>query len=225
MSLRIQYGGSFDPVHEGHLAVARAARDALAAGVWLMPAGDPPHKGPTAVDAARRREMLALAVAGEPGLAVDERELRREGPSYTIDTLIELRAGLGTDAPLAILVGADSFLALPGWRRWYELAGFAHLVIAERPGSGFDPAALPPELAAFAAGRWAAAAGELARTPTGLLYRLALPLRPESSSELRRRIAGHDPRWREWVPPAVADYIVRHRLYGAGRDASFIRPR
>lgn len=212
--LRIQYGGTFDPVHEGHLAVARSARDRLQAEVWLMPAADPPHKPPPEADARQRRTMLELAVADQPELHVDDRELRRDGPSYTIDTLIELRRELGDAVPLAILIGADSFLGLPSWKRWRELNDHAHVVIAERPGSVIDPVHLPQELRDFAAPRWRVGAGDLHASPAGLLLRLKLPLRPESSSELRRRIADGES-WRDWTPDPVAGFIVRHRLYGA----------
>ena len=210
--MRIQYGGSFDPVHNGHLAVARAARDALAAEVQLMPAADPPHKPTTAAGAGERLAMLELALAGEPGLQVDARELRREGPSWSIDSVHELRAELGADASLALLVGADSFLGLPTWRRWRELLAQVHLVIAERPGQPLD-GPLPPLLAGAAAGRWRRDPAELAASPAGLLFRLRLPLRPESSSALRQRIASGDPGWAGLVPPAVAAYIRRHGLY------------
>ena len=115
--LLVCYGGTFDPVHEGHLAVARSARDALDADVALVPARDPPHKGPTRADAAQRARMLELAVAGEAGLSVDLRELHREGPSYTFASLGELRAELGDAAPIAWLVGADSLLQLHTWHR------------------------------------------------------------------------------------------------------------
>ena len=99
--LRVCYGGTFDPVHDGHLAIARAARDMLDADVSLLPARDPPHKAETRADAAQRAAMLALAIAGEQGLALDLRELGREGPSYTVDTLSGLRAELGDAVPIA----------------------------------------------------------------------------------------------------------------------------
>ena len=213
MTLRIQYGGTYDPIHDGHLAVARAARDQLDADVWLMPAADPPHKPPTFATAEQRLAMLELAVAGQHRLAVDAREMHRAGPSYTIDTLHDLRIKLGDAAPLAILIGADSFLHLPTWRRWRELADLAHIVVAERPGHALDTHDFAPELADFAASRWA---DDLHDLPAGRLLKLDLPLRPESSSELRRRIAQHDLRWRGWTPPPVADYIAEHRLYRAG---------
>lgn len=212
--LRIQYGGTFDPVHNGHLTVARCARDRLDAGVWLMPAADPPHKGPTQADAAERWAMLKLAVAGQEGLHIDDRELRRDGPSWTIDTLIDLRREIGDDAPLAILIGADSFLGLPTWRAWSSLTDYAHIVIAERPGSRIDHNHLPEALGDFAQSRWTTSALDLHESPSGRLFQLKLPLRPESSSALRERIA-HGLPWRDWTPSPVADYIEQHRLYGA----------
>ena len=218
-ALRIQYGGTFDPVHNGHLAVARSARDRLEADVWLMPAADPPHKGPTEASAGARLAMLQLAVAGQRRLHVDDRELRRDGPSWTIETLIDLRGEIGDAAPLAILIGADSFLGLPTWKAWQSLTDFAHIVIAERPGSRIEEDALPEPLRGFAAPRWRTRAAELHEAPAGRLLRLKLPLRPESSSELRARIAQGLP-WRAWTPPAVADYIEQHGLYGVAARPS-----
>ncbi|MFT3898318.1 MAG: nicotinate-nucleotide adenylyltransferase [Thermomonas sp.] len=217
--LEILYGGSFDPVHEGHLAVARNARDACAAEVQLMPAADPPHKGPLHADARQRLAMLELAIGDEPGLGIEACELDRDGPSYTIDTLRYLRATRVGDRPLAILVGADSFLSLPTWKEWRSLFDLAHVVVAERSGSGVDPAMLPGELAAAVSGRWAGSPEELHAVASGLVLRLDQPLRPESASEVRRRIAaGMD--WRTLVPPPVADYIAENRLYGADAGSS-----
>jgi nicotinate-nucleotide adenylyltransferase len=216
--LEILYGGSFDPVHLGHLAVARNARDAVAAQVRLMPAADPPHKGPLHADARQRLAMLELAVDDEAGLGIEACELERDGPSYTIDTLRHLRAARVGDRPLAILVGADSFLSLPTWKEWRSLFDLAHIVVAEREGNGLD-AMLPHDLAEVVAGRWAHSADELHGVASGLILRLRQPLRPESASEVRRRIAaGGD--WRGLVPPSVADYIAEHSLYGAAAGAS-----
>lgn len=211
MTLRVLYGGTFDPVHNGHLAVACNARDALAADIHLMPAADPPHKGPTHADAGQRAAMLALAVGETPGLCIDRRELHRAGPSYTVDTLRELRAGPGSALPLAILLGADSFLGLPAWKAWRTLFELAHIVIAERPGSHLDEA-LPRALAEAVAGRWTGQPGELHGAAAGRVFRLRQPHRPESASELRRRIAAGEP-WQAWVPDPVAAYIVAEGLY------------
>ncbi len=213
MTLRILYGGTFDPIHNGHLAVALHARDVLHAEVSLLPARDPPHKGPTSAAAVDRARMCELAVADLKNIDVDVRELRRDTPSWTIDTLRELRVQIGDRAPLALLVGADSFLGLPTWKEWRELPKLAHFVIAERPGFDLD-AAMSPELAAEFGSRFTASAQALHGAPVGLALRLRQPATPESATELRRRIAASEP-WRDWVPPAVAGYIARNCLYGA----------
>ncbi|NLW95778.1 MAG: nicotinate-nucleotide adenylyltransferase [Xanthomonadaceae bacterium] len=210
--VHVVYGGTFDPVHLGHLAIARAARDALRATVHLTPAADPPHRAPPGADAAHRARMVALAIAGEPGLALDARELRREGPSYTVDTLRELRREGGAQAPIALLLGADSLLGLPDWHAWRELPGLAHLVVAEREGSDLD-ARLPPPLADCLEGRWTRDPADLAGTPAGRVLRLHQPLHPGSATQVRRALAsGGD--WRAWLPAAVAEHIRRHGLYG-----------
>lgn len=212
MSLRVLYGGTFDPVHAGHLAVARAARDRLGAVVRLVPAAVPPHRGPTAAAAEDRVALLEAAVDGEPGLAVDKRELRREGPSYTVDTLREARADFGSQAPMAWLVGADAFRGLPDWHQWRALFELAHLVVALRPGHGIDE--LPEDLAEACKDRWLDDAQGLAEAAAGRVFRLELPPHPASSSELRQRLAeGADPG--DWLPPAVAAEIARRGLYRA----------
>lgn len=217
--LVVLYGGTFDPVHNGHVAIARAAHAALGSTVRMMPAADPPHRPPPGATAAQRARMLDLAVAGEPGLCVDRRELERDGPSYTVLTLRELRAA-DPRVPVALLVGADSFLGLPGWRQWRELFRLAHFVVADRPGQALEPQALPGELAAEAAGRWAADPAALLDAPAGRVLRLGQPLHDVSATGLRDRIRGGR-RWEHLVPEAVAAHIRRHGLYGAsGRDAA-----
>lgn len=217
LPLLVLYGGTFDPVHNGHLAVARHARDALMAQVHLMPAADPPHKGPTHADAEQRAAMLALAIGEEPGLQVDRRELLRDGPSYTIDTLRELRAEIGPQAPVALLIGADSFLGLPTWKSWRELFDYAHFVVAERPGNGIERE-LPAALSQQMEGRWTDAVADLHGRPAGKALRLLQPLQPESASDIRRRIQAGEP-WQDQVAPAVTAYIAQNGLY-AGRSVT-----
>ena len=214
--LHLFYGGTFDPVHNGHLAIARAARDELDTLVALTPAADPPHRAPPGANAAQRTRMLELAIEGEAGLHVDRRELRRalrqpERRSYTVDTLRELRDELGPRTPIAWLVGADSLVGLPTWHEWRALFELAHFVVAERPGSPLD-GELPAELADAVAERWTRDAGDLRASPAGRIHRLHQPLQPESASDVRRRIAGGTP-WQALVPPAVAAYIADERLY------------
>lgn len=208
----VLYGGTFDPVHNGHVAIARAAHATLEADVHLVPAADPPHRPPPGAAAGDRAAMLQLALADQPGLLPDLRELAREGRSYSIDTLHALRAELGVDTPIALLVGADSFLGLPTWKSWRELFDLAHFVVASRGGSPLD-AEPPPLLAAALQGRQATSPAALRRQPAGRVLYLRQPLQPQSATAIRHRIAAGLP-WRELVPPAVADYIRGHGLYG-----------
>ncbi|MEP6633813.1 MAG: nicotinate-nucleotide adenylyltransferase [Luteimonas sp.] len=215
-ALRVFYGGTFDPVHNGHLAIACAARDALRCAVRVMPAADPPHRALPGADAAQRAAMVELAIADEPDLRIDRRELTRGGRSYSIDTLRELRSAYGADAPLALLIGADSLAGLPTWKDWRVLFELAHFVVADRSGVASDQAH-GQELADELAGRWTSDFQALFEAPAGLVFDLKQPLHPESATEIRRRIAAGKP-WRDQVPAAVADFIERNGLYGADVD-------
>lgn len=211
MRLFLVYGGTFDPVHCGHLAIARAARDALDCTVRFMPAGDPPHRATPGADAAQRAEMLALAIDGEPGLVLDRHELDRHARSYTVDTLTQLRRAQGEAAPLAWLVGADSLLGLPSWHRWMRLFDLAHLVVADRPGSALDRD-LPPVLADALRGRWTTEPAALSNTPGGRVLRLRQPVHAASATEVRAR-AGRGASLYGLVPDAVAAFIEEKGLY------------
>lgn len=215
MTLRIHYGGTFDPVHNGHVAIARGVRDALDADVALLPAADPPHKDVTHADADARVAMLELAIAGEPRLQVDRRELRREGPSYTIDTLRELRDELGAQVPIAWLIGADALVGLDTWRDWRQLFDCAHILAVERPGIRIDEdwlAVNAPAINTELAPR-RRDPGSLRDAPAGG-YAVFSPPRPyvESSTEFRRRMRANGD-WDALVPAAVADHIRREGLY------------
>ena len=223
-ALHVLYGGTFDPVHLGHVAVARAARDALDATVAFMPAADPPHRAPPGAAAVDRAAMLDLAIAGEPGLALDLRELERDGRSWTVDTLRGLRAAIGNDAPVALLVGADSFDALPTWKDWRALFELAHFVVAGREvvPAGDAPSSVDGTrpradngLAQAIAGRMVESADALRASPAGRVFRLRQPLFPHSASEVRARIAAGQS-WDALVPARVARYIRARALYGAG---------
>lgn len=214
--LTLFYGGTFDPFHCGHLAIARHARDRLGTTVRLMPAADPPHRPPPGAEARERSRMLELAIEGEAGLEVDSRELGRGTPSWTVDTLRGVRAELGPQVPVALLVGADSLHGLPRWKEWRELPGLAHFVVAARPGLAPDRR-LAPELRDALEGRWADSVDALLQSPAGRILRLEQPLHPGSATEVRRRIAAAEP-WQSLVPAPVAAYITRHGLYATGRS-------
>ena len=220
--LRAFYGGTFDPVHNGHIAIALAARDALGTTIWMMPAADPPHRAAPGAGAEDRAAMLDLAIQGHAGLRVDRRELARDTPSYTIDTLRELRAKHGEQAPLAFLIGADSLHGLATWKEPEALIAGAHWVVAERPGSALDEH-LPPEAARLVGARWTLDPAALRNSPGGKVLRLRQPLHEASATQIRRRIAAGET-WHHLLPLPVSRYIVEHGLYGAGPLADIHRP-
>ncbi len=128
------FGGTFDPVHFGHLRPALEVQQALGLDeVRFIPAGQPPHRDMPHATAPQRLSMLQTAIEDQPGFAADEREIQREGPSYMVDTLALLREELG-QIPLCLILGYDAFLGLPAWHQWHRLIELAHLVITHRPG-------------------------------------------------------------------------------------------
>ena len=211
-ALRVLYGGTFDPVHDGHLAIARCARDALSTRVELMPAADPPHRAPPGASAEARVAMLRLALQDEPGLGLDLRELGRDGPSWSVETLRALRRDIGSAQPVALLLGADSFAGLPGWKEWDALFTLAHFVVASREGPALG-VARPDALAQVLEGRMATSADALRQAAAGRVLFLQQPLHPHAASAIRARIASGQP-WRHLLPSAVADYIAARGLYG-----------
>lgn len=215
--LPVYYGGTFDPIHNAHLAIAGGVRDALAADVHLVPAADPPHRPPPGASAAQRAQMVRLAIAGQTGLSLDMIELERarrapQRPSYTVDTLAELRQRHGLVQPLAWLIGGDSLDSLHRWHQWPRLFELAHVVVVGRPGSPL-PDALPAPLRQVLGGQgWCADAAELRARPAGCLYPLPLPLREGSATAVRKAIAVGDT-VDALVPAAVAAYLRQQGLY------------
>lgn len=192
-------GGTFDPVHIGHLRVALEASEALAAPVRLMPAHVPPHRPAPVASAAQRVAMLRAALAGQDRLRLDTRELDRSEPSYTVDTLRQMRNEFGAVQSLILLLGADAFVGLPTWHRWRELFDLAHIAVMTRPG---HDASLPAELRAEIAPRGAASAAELHMSPAGKVFDLPVTPLEISASRVRALFAaGRDPRW--LVPDAL----------------------
>jgi nicotinate-nucleotide adenylyltransferase len=197
------FGGSFDPVHWGHLRLAESCwRQAKLDRVDFVAARQQPHKpqGPVA-SPADRVAMLELAIAGRPEFAVSTVELDREGVSYTADTLRELHKRAPNDQ-LYFLMGADSLTDFPNWREPAAICELATLLVVHRPGSAEpDFAALRPFVSAERLEEIRAAQVEM-------------PLTPISSSQIRQLIAANG-EWRSFVPEAIADYIVQRRLYGS----------
>lgn len=207
-------GGSFDPIHIGHLQLAHdALRELGLAEIRFIPAPQPWQKGPM-TDAAHRAHMVQLAIAGEPHFVLDMHEIERGGPTYTIDTLHALRSTLGASVPLVLIMGSDQFERLHTWRDWQSIPRLAHIAVARRAGK---PPALNAELSALAAER-RNDAGELARRSAGCVVDFPMTPVDASATETRRllgkpRSAKSDERLSVIVPPAVLDYIRAHRLY------------
>ena len=201
-------GGAFDPVHIGHLRGAMAVRDTLnLERVDLIPAAQSPLKDQATVDAVHRLAMLERAVANLHGIDIDPRELDRPGPSYTADTLEDLRHEYGAERPLVWIIGADILASLPQWSRWRELLDFAHLVVMGRP----DAEPHPSEVSAWLEENKIDKAGLLSQ-PSGGVFTLAQPLLDISSSDIRAMLAeGRDPRF--LLPDGVMEYISDHALF------------
>ncbi len=201
-------GGTFDPVHVGHLALAHAARAALRLDeVRFIPTGRSWQKDDAGASAEQRLAMVRLAVEPIAGFLADSREVERVGPSYTIDTLEQIRAELGAEPALVFLMGSDQLRQLGSWHRGDELLEHAHIGCTRRgPGDSGPP---DPTLAALldAHGRDA-----LPDEASGSVVFFAMPPVPVSATALRAGLARGD-RPRELVPPAVLDYIQTHHLY------------
>ncbi len=202
-------GGTFDPIHLGHLQPALEAMQTLQlASLRLMPNHIPPHRPQPVATSNQRLAMTLLAAAELPDVTVDGRELRRLTPSYTIDTLIELRSEL-PDTPLCFLMGMDSLLGLPNWHRWQELTEYAHLVVAVRPG--WQPE-LSCELAEFVATHQTSSPLAVHQQLAGHLVWLQNQPLALSATELRTRLAQGDS-LDGLVPQKVADYIRQQGIY------------
>jgi nicotinate-nucleotide adenylyltransferase len=201
-------GGTFDPIHHGHLRLAIEIREALdLAEVRLLPARVPNLREDPGASPAQRLAMLEIAIKGT-GLRIDPRELHTSGVSYSIDTLAALRAEVGPQ-PLCFILGQDAFNGLPRWHRWAELLGFAHLVVATRPGYHRPTDGELHTLLARAETKEVAA---LSRVAAGHILLQAIPLLPIAATELRTRVrAGHN--LVGLTSAGVADYIRHHQLY------------
>jgi nicotinate-nucleotide adenylyltransferase len=192
------YGGTFDPIHHGHLIAATEVRATLALdAVVFMPAGQPPHKRDLTITPADDRvRMIALAIAGHPGLALSTRDLADDRPAYTADLLARLRDAWGPDHELFFVLGADALRDFPGWHAPAAIAALAQLAVVARPGVAVDLAAITRAVPATA----------------GRIHPVAIPLIDIASHDLRARVAAARPITFQ-VPQAVEDYIAAAGLY------------
>ncbi len=205
------FGGTFDPIHYGHLRTAFEMLQALRFGeVRFVPSGDPPHRGETYATASLRYEMVSAAIANESSFVVDDCELLRKGPSYTVDTLAAMRAEQ-PDSPMGVILGMDAFLGLTGWHRWDQVLNYAHIVVAHRPG--WRAPDIGP-LGDLISGHGTHRIDDLHEQRDGLIYIHAVTQLEISSTEIRDLVsAGRDPRY--LMPDVVRDVIIDSNCYAS----------
>ncbi|SEL04834.1 nicotinate-nucleotide adenylyltransferase [Nitrosovibrio tenuis] len=209
------FGGTFDPIHYGHLRVAEEIAEMIRLDeMRFVPAATPRLRCAPVAMIQHRVAMARLAIQGNSRFVLDEREVHRHGVSYSIDSLWELKQELGESIILCFVIGADAFMKLPEWHSWRELFGLCHFVIAARPGHALmtNPDALPWELKEECAERWAPSTDELGQAPGGLIFIAPTTLLDISATNIRARIAaGKSIRY--LLPDATLDYIAANHLY------------
>jgi nicotinate-nucleotide adenylyltransferase len=207
-------GGTFDPIHYGHLRLAEEMLElASLREIRFIPTGTPPHRDSPQVSAQHRSAMVRLAIADRSAFILDEREVNRTVPCYTVDTLRELRAELGAAQPLCLLMGGDAFLQLHTWHEWEQLFELAHIVVGYRPGFTLEERihTAKPALRQHYQQRLCAVQ-DLSQQPFGGIVELASPKLEISATLIRSRVA-ENRTIRYLLPNAVADYIHQHHLY------------
>jgi nicotinate-nucleotide adenylyltransferase len=203
------YGGTFDPIHYGHLRTALELRETLELdAVHFVPCANPPHRGAPMMPGVLRLRMVQAAIRGQSGFIADDRELKRSGLSYTVDTLASFREQYSADS-LCLMLGMDAFLNLPQWHRWRELLDLAHVVVAHRPGWTAPEAGILGELLHEVR---TADAADLQSAPAGRIHVQAVTQLEISSTDLRASIRGGlDPRF--LMPDSVRQIIIETECY------------
>ncbi|VAX11884.1 Nicotinate-nucleotide adenylyltransferase [hydrothermal vent metagenome] len=205
------YGGTFDPVHYGHLRPALDVYQALPfSEICFIPCGEPPHREAPYANRQQRLAMLQLAQADQPAFRIDERELRRKGPSFMVDTLKELRVECGT-RPLCLIIGFDAFLGLESWHQWQDIPELAHLLVTHRPGWCKAEIESQSALGQLVALRQMPVE-VLAQHPAGGIAFLPVTQLDISSTRIRELVAaGKDARY--LLPDNVYELIKQEKLY------------
>jgi|KBSMisStandDraft_5_1062788.scaffolds.fasta_scaffold79790_2 nicotinate-nucleotide adenylyltransferase len=209
------FGGTFDPIHFGHLRLAQEIAEFIhMAQVRFVPGGTPPHRAAPQVTSLQRLEMTLLATADNELFLVDDREVKRSGPGFTVDTLTELRREVGADRPLCLMLGADAFIELATWHRWHEIFSLAHIVVAHRPRFAPEtwPQRMPEPLVREYTKRLLRQPYAVHLSPAGGIATQAIAALDISGSMIRESLARSvSPRY--LLPDPVLDYIRKHNLY------------
>ena len=208
-------GGTFDPIHNGHLRLAQEALEQCTLGeVRFIPSGVPPHRNAPCASSIQRLDMVRLALQGNTSFILDEREIHRTDPCYTVDTLRSLRTELGVQQSLCLLMGGDAFLSLHTWHDWKNLFELAHIVVVQRPGLPLGNAITKADntLQQQYTARLAPAPRVLHESPCGTVVVLGMPLLEISATGIRTRCA-EKKSIHYLLPAEVAQYIQSHYLY------------
>ena len=205
-------GGTFNPIHFGHLRMAQELADALSLDeVRFIPSANPPHKAVPKVSAKQRAEMVRMAIADNPLFKLDTRELERIGASYTIDTLVSLREELGASVALCLIMGSDAFVHLNTWARWQELLNYCHIILVQRPNTAQQPK-LAGELATLLEENYTENIADLLQKPAGYIHMQAITPLDISSTDIRKALKNKLSA-RYLVPEKLIDYLFKYKLY------------
>lgn len=207
-------GGTFNPIHFGHLRMAQELADALGFDeVRFIPSANPPHRTTPEVSAAHRAAMVQLAIADNPLFKLDMRELARRGASYMIDTLISLREELGEHAALCLIMGSDAFVKLDTWHHWQKLLDYCHIILVQRPNFAPDQSRLSAELTALLHDHNTENLDDLTEKTNGYIHMQKITPLEISATRIRESLkTGHTVRY--LMPENVIAYITTHKLYG-----------
>ncbi len=207
-------GGTFNPIHFGHLRMAQELADALDfSELRFIPSANPPHKPAPEVSAGNRAAMVELAICNNALFKLDTRELAREGASYTIDTLISLREELGESVALCLILGSDAFVKLNTWHRWHELLDYCHIILVQRPNAAPDKPKLPDELTALLHDHYTENVADLSKKSAGYIHMQKITALDISATKIREACKkGGSSRY--LLPDNVIEYIRDHHLYG-----------
>ncbi|WP_369308422.1 nicotinate-nucleotide adenylyltransferase [Providencia rettgeri] len=211
LGLQALFGGTFDPIHYGHLRPVQALAEQVGLQkVILLPNHVPPHRPQPEASPSQRLEMVKLAIENHPLFTIDTRELEKNTPSYTIETLKELRQEMGTTQPLAFIIGQDSLLSINTWHGWDEILDNCHLLVCSRPG--YAAQFTDPNMQTWLSQHKTTSPELLNRTPHGYIFLGDTPLVNISATDIRQKLSAGDS-CRDLIPEAVLHYIRQQGLY------------
>ncbi len=208
------FGGTFDPIHFGHLRLAEELLEQVAMDhIRFMPSGTPPHRSQPRTPAGHRSAMVQAAIAGHPGFMLDAREVNKATPCYTVESLNALRQQLGDSRPLCLILGSDAFLHLTSWHQWQQLLQLTHIIVGCRPGYLLaEHMEQAPDTLKQLFNRHRCQTEQLSQQPAGFICEMTIP-QLEISSTLIRGRCNAQRSIRYLLPEAVINYIEQHKLY------------